>query len=957
MFACAIAHAQYPQVRNFSVTDYQAGTQNWSIIEGPNQRMFIGNNHGLLVFDSKDWELHYVNNYSVVRALFFDEPMKRIYAGASNEFGYFKADSIHMTITYHTLTHLLPKDRQNIGEIWQIMKHGDNIVFQSKEELLVYLPKEQRINIFRDKQRLECAALINEKVIVAGSECAGILTTNGIIPLKGTEAIGGKVVRSILPYGSMMLFVTSNDGILAYNGQQMVPFELPITHYLRTNQVFCAAIDGDNLAFGTVRGGMVLYDMKNNHTSYANIDSWLQNNTVLSLCFDHNHNLWLGLDNGLSYVIKETPYSGLISSYSHIGTGYAAMINGQQLYLGTSQGLFSTPYPIHASPTPPQPQLLTGMTGQVWSLNNIDGTLFCGSDNGSYIIRGMTVEHIAGTEGTWNFAPTPHSKGLVIGCDYKGFFVLERQGNTYRMKHRIKNFDIISGEFFVDNDGSLWISHWQKGIFHVQLSQDLTSATRIEHFHKDNGLIMDEGNLLCRIDGKIYVSCVDGLYRYDPKTQKLVFDQQKSKFFDTYGTALRIFQTPYKDLWAYKQNYLALATHQKNGKFHLDSLSFRNATQTLHIGQELCYIDSTHTLVGANEGFYVLNNQYKDRSKAATTYIRKITGTNQNDTLLYRNLVPANKKVLVRIPHNQNSIQIEFIQTEYRDNKVVSYQCMLEGYDKNWSMPQKSTSKAYTNLPKGTYTFHVRAQNALSGLTTECSIQIEILPAWYETWWAWILYLVFAALLAYLIIHYLKMRSERELIKVRIEKERQLKEQQQQFSLEQAERERELIKLRAEQLEYDMKANASKLADSTMNLMRKNDMLLSLDTQMNDLSESVRREDAKANITRKIKDIRRGIQQNINDDENWEKFEENFNLVYDNYMRKLTARFPDLKLNDRKLCAYLRMGLSSKEMASLLNSSTRSIETARYRLRKKLQMESGENLKDFIQGLDKEDEK
>ena len=72
MFACAIAHAQYPQVRNFSVTDYQAGTQNWSIIEGPNQRMFIGNNHGLLVFDSKDWELHYVNNYSVVRALFFD---------------------------------------------------------------------------------------------------------------------------------------------------------------------------------------------------------------------------------------------------------------------------------------------------------------------------------------------------------------------------------------------------------------------------------------------------------------------------------------------------------------------------------------------------------------------------------------------------------------------------------------------------------------------------------------------------------------------------------------------------------------------------------------------------------------------------------------------------------------------------------------------------------------------
>ena len=141
-------------------------------------------------------------------------------------------------------------------------------------------------------------------------------------------------------------------------------------------------------------------------------------------------------------------------------------------------------------------------------------------------------------------------------------------------------------------------------------------------------------------------------------------------------------------------------------------------------------------------------------------------------------------------------------------------------------------------------------------------------------------------------------------------------------------------------------------ADSTINLMRKNDMLLSLDTQMEELSESVRQEAPKANINRMIKDIRRGIQQNINDDENWEKFEETFNLVYDNYMRKLTEHFPDLKLNDRKLCAYLRMGLSSKEMASLLNTSTRSIETARYRLRKKLQMDSGENLKEFIQSFE-----
>ena len=61
--------------------------------------------------------------------------------------------------------------------------------------------------------------------------------------------------------------------------------------------------------------------------------------------------------------------------------------------------------------------------------------------------------------------------------------------------------------------------------------------------------------------------------------------------------------------------------------------------------------------------------------------------------------------------------------------------------------------------------------------------------------------------------------------------------------------------------------------------------------------------------------------------------------------------FPQLKKSDLKLCVYLRMGLSSKEMASLLNTSVRSIETARYRLHKKLDIDTGSNLTDFIQSF------
>jgi DNA-binding NarL/FixJ family response regulator len=77
-------------------------------------------------------------------------------------------------------------------------------------------------------------------------------------------------------------------------------------------------------------------------------------------------------------------------------------------------------------------------------------------------------------------------------------------------------------------------------------------------------------------------------------------------------------------------------------------------------------------------------------------------------------------------------------------------------------------------------------------------------------------------------------------------------------------------------------------------------------------------------------------------------FEMNFNQVHEQFFKKLKADFPELTPGDLKLAAYLKMNLSSKEIAPLLNISIRSVENKRYRLRRKLNLEEEENLTEFM---------
>lgn len=943
--------AQIPTLRNFSPIEYNGGTQNWQISEMRDNLMAFANNHGLIVFDGENWQIHRVANYTSVRSVAFDAKKLCVYAGASDEFGYFDINTATFNVEYHSLSKLLPANMRIFGEIWKIhLLPSGEVLFQGREHLFS-LRQGNKLITLKTAGAIDNSSLVGDRVYVSTNTGIYIYHGGKLSPLPGTGNLTGKRVSGVVQYNGKVMFVTMSDGLFIYDGHTATPFELDISPLLKDNNVFCAAAGKRYIGFGTIKNGLIVKDLQTGSNYYVNTNTGLQNNTVLSMSFDSLDNIWLGLDMGLSYVMLESSYGNLLGANNTIGTGYTSAISGNQLYMGTNQGLFSIPFPLQNSILPPKAQTVEGVVGQIWSLQNIDGTLLCGANDGAYVVGAGTVRRIEGLGGTWGFRKLNDHPGYLLTCDYDGLAVLKQEGGSITLHSRLSNFHEASGNFEQDSDGSIWLSHWHKGVWHFRLSDDMTRVENLEYYHNGAGLVADDNNLVCKIDGRVYVSSVDGFHQYDERNRKLKHCDWMNNLFNTYGEALHVTQAPDGMIIAYKADYLAVAERQHNGKYQSRQVGYGNMVQQMQMGLgNIGFLENRQIVLNSNNGFFVMRPQKKDAAKTNHVMVSRIYSTNTGDTLVYMRCPELVKEEVV-LPHSLNSIRIEYVMPEYRGEKGVLYSCYLEGYEKEMSTMSHSSSKEYTKLEKGKYIFHVKARNLVDGTESESQIVIRILPAWYETWWAYLLYIILAVTGMWALLRYMNLRAEKELRKVKKEKERQMKEQQMEFHLAEEKKEKELAKLRSKQLEVELKHKSSELSDSAMNLVRKNDMLQAIDQNMEQLSESVRREETKARLVKKIGDIRKEIKMHMNDDDNWNKFEENFNLVYDNFSQKIMEAFPQLKKSDLKLCVYLRMGLSSKEMASLLNTSVRSIETARYRLRKKLDIDTGSNLTDFIQSF------
>ncbi|RLD35974.1 MAG: hypothetical protein DRI74_09900 [Bacteroidetes bacterium] len=931
-----------PFIKNFPRKVTQAGQQNWMIDQDSSGIMYFANNGGLLEFNGVYWSLKPLPNQSAVRSL--KVVNDRIYVGGYNEFGFFKRDKSGC-LCYTSLTSQFPENQKEVGDVWRIHSINQNVIFQSYN-FIIYFEGQKLSRVIPAPKSFHFSYALDGELYINDIENGMYRVAPEKLELMpGLEVLRGKEIWGMESFNNGILFATADDGLFQYENFILKKWDVSVSDYLKKNQVYSMLkLSDGTMAFGTIQNGLVICDTQGKIIKILNRRNGIQNNTILSLKQDLFSNLWLGLDNGIDYLHINSPFSYFGHS-DGLSAGYTTASFDGKLYLGTNQGVFVKSWTsISEEKEQSEFSLIEETRGQVWSLNVIDNKLFCGHNKGFFQIEKDRATIICNKPGGWLLSQTPSNKDIMIGGSYLGFRLFEKSDGQWRYTKDVTGFAESARVFEWENDSVLWMSHGINGIYRLKFNAAYDSIINFELYDEKRGLPSNFNLDINKWNNEILVSTSSGIFSFNNEEKKFYKNYEKTNRFDG-QIPLKLIEDQDHNVWFFTDENLGVLRKLEDGNFSTITTPFTTISDT-YIGgfQHLNVIDANNVIFGSDMGFIHYDPSIiKQYDYPFQVFISQIGFVKMDSILSNTNIIQLNSNSNP-FKNNENHFVFNFGAADYENTESLSYSAKLEGYENDWDAWSRKNSREYTNLLEGDYTFRVRANNGFNTISNEASYSFQILSPWYKTWWAYLIYFVLLIVLGFVIVHFIKIQSRILRRKEKLEQLRIQRQNENKIKREKLQTEKELIRLRNEQLKTEMVGKDKELANSTLQMIQKNKLLTRLKLELDKMNAKTSDDLVKHQNQALI----RRINKEIEDKNQWRVFEEHFEAVHEEFLKRLREQYPDLTPKERKLAAYLRLNISTKEIALLMNISARGVEVARYRLRKKFKIARDTNLLDFI---------
>ncbi len=956
VFVPSILLAQLPRlgtpvIRNFSKDQYRGGTQNWGGIEGADGLIWIANNQGLLECDGLDWRIHALPNRTIVRSLARDSSGK-IYAGGQSELGFFEPDKSG-NLAYTSLLDRLPEGTREFEDVWKIILARRQIYFLASESIYS-IPVEGRAKGGRIQTdgKVLFLGMFNDRIILQ-IENRGLceLKASGVIEELHPYTRNLTTLTALMPgAGNTIVISTLKSGLFLLDSSGVRPWETPESAYLTTNRIYTAMqLRDGRYAIGTATGGLVILNSEGELLARYTRRQGLQNNTVLTLMEDRVGNLWIGLDNGISLIAISSPFSRFFPDGELEGTAYAMQEFEGNLYCGTNNGLFVMASNMSAGQR--NFELIPGTEGQVWSLQVIRGALIMGHHEGAFLVSNRSVSKLAPQSGFWSFLPLAAGSNReperLIAGTYNGLVSFVWNGG-WKYEGPVSGFEESSRFLATDPEGYLWIAHPYRGVWRG-IVRDL-KFENLRFLGQEQGLPSNLGLQLYPLAEDVVFSAERGTWVYNRNSDRF----EAHPILDT----LLGRSEPVRRLIATNEGNIWYSVGSRVGCIRMEDMGLYKTTRQLRLpeisgelvgGFEYIYDPPGPDVFFATDRGFI---QYTDSEEPFSAplpivLLRGVEAFGKSDTLLFAGAGNVALLQTPELPARINAFRFSFSAVEFQHPERMTYSWKLEGFDQQWSAWSDKAEKEYTNLKPGDYVFRVRTQDINGQVSKVSEYTFRIAAPWYASTLAQIVYGITIASILISLVVVPQRRFAKDKAEMANEQERTLREQEERHLEQEANRSQEIMSLRNEKLQGELEFQSGQLANTTLHLVQKNALIVRLREDIEKLDSTTPPEELKKSLRQLL-----GILNNDDRlDEDWEHFAIHFDKVHADFLARLRDRYPQLTPRDHKLCAFLRMNLSSKEIAPLLYISVRGVEISRYRLRKKLELEAESNLTEFLLGI------
>ncbi len=747
----------FPPVVNYSTHDYgkDRNPEIYQVVQDHQGVLFFATGSGVLVFDGLKWRFIKVGYGNFVRALDVDKNGV-VYAGTYGEFGYFEPDTTGL-LTFVSLVERLPEEDQFFSDINYIHSNDKSVFFQAQEAVYEYGVEEDKLWTLYPDYSYHTSFMVDGELYLREREI-GIVKyeedelkiLNGFDEFKIYGVFGIFKLKD-----DSLLIITQELGLYKYkNGNKRLLPDFNKTPLKERGVFGSIMLENGNIALSTRTEGVIIIDQLGNVLSKLDRSKGLRSNYVLGMSLDRDQNLWLGLGNGISKVNYNSPLSYFDEKKGIDGDVQAIIRFNDFLYVGTSNGLFRQSdrdeYEMDLAPF----TNTNVLRGSVWDMVVAEEALYVAAVDGVYRTRNGKDFTQVSDQNANVITYIPEDRRFVTGGK-TGIFIYDSQfAERWSSYNNYKTF--LGAELDPDYENTLWMGTAGDGIFRIQWTED--DQFLFDEYNMNDGMIDDQRGVPILFQNSIVFGTTQGINMFIHEDEMIMELPDSLKDDPEYHRGM--FQTQLFYDSVFVNDFFLLADEKDRswycaggilGYYDKKAAEFINAP---FLGVEYgrineFYLEDDGTLwVGAADGLIQYRrNKYKKYDIPFYSLVRSVSvGRDSvifNGTWLDKNgLQSAIQPMdyLVDIDYEHNDIKFTFAAPFFGDDHPIKFSYQLEGQDDQWTEWSQKSEANFTNLLEGDYVFRVRAKNNFDHESETAEYRFSILPPWYRTTWAYIMY-------------------------------------------------------------------------------------------------------------------------------------------------------------------------------------------------------------------------